>query len=92
MSREDPREMRSLTRGGNDDAEAVLRRPGGKRRRLFRGTVGAHHVCLHRDTECFQGINGLPHDRQIAVAAHDNRHFFHSTNHLPFPAGSLSRQ
>lgn len=82
---EHPREMRGLARGGDNDAEAVLRRPRGECRRLFRGPVGAHHMCLHRDAERFQGVDGFPHDRKVAVTAHDDRHFFGILRHCIRP-------
>ena len=70
-----PARCAALPRGGDNDAEAVLRRPRGECHRLFRGPVGAHHMCLHRDAERFQGVDGFPHDRKVAVTAHDDRHF-----------------
>ena len=85
MGGEHPREMRGLARGGDNDAEAVLRRPRGECRRLFRGPVGAHHMCLHRDAERFQGVDGFPHDRKVAVTAHDDRHFFGILRHCIRP-------
>ena len=85
VRRQHTRQVRRLARRRDDRGKAVVAR---RRRELARergGPVRAHDVDLHADAKPLEGIDRALDDRQVAVAAHNNRYFFvRQFRHFPF--------